>query len=106
MKKEKFIPSKTIVFPTHGKEIIEKFQKEGYICLFNGAPDFIFYKINEDGNIIPESIIFYEYKRVTTRSKNQRIWGDILKKLGLKYAYGCNFNFKEIKILTYIKEYK
>jgi hypothetical protein len=55
------------------KEVVKKYVKEGYKYLHSGWPDFVFFKVDENGNIIKESIRFVEVK---------------LKGNGLRYEQG------------------
>jgi hypothetical protein len=65
------------------KEVLEDFVKKGYQFLRAGHPDFVFYKGN-DSNL--KDIIFVEVKTPKdSLSKEQIIYGKILKTLNLDY---------------------
>lgn len=64
--------------------IKEKYAKQGYKCLRHGFPDFMFFREDEVGNVIPNSIFFCEVKNVNDNLRlNQHKYMEILKTLGL-----------------------
>ncbi len=64
--------------------IKEKYEKQGYKCLSSGFPDFIFFREEDNGNIISNSIFFCEVKSLSDNIKlNQYKCMEILKALGL-----------------------
>lgn len=66
------------------KLIKEKYEKQGYKSIRNGQPDFIFFREDEFGNILPESVFFCEVKGTGDNIRlNQYKCLEILKKLGL-----------------------
>ncbi len=64
--------------------IKEKYEKLGYNYIRNGQPDFIFFKEDDSGNLLPESVFFCEVKGKGDNIRlNQYKCIDILRKLGL-----------------------
>ena len=66
------------------KQIVEKYEREGWRTLRGGAPDFLFLKVNDGGEI-------KDFKFVEVKSDDgeltyeQRIYRKILERLGAKY---------------------
>lgn len=83
------------------KLIKEKYKTQGYKCLRNGQPDFIFFKEDEFGNILTESVFFCEVKGTGDNIRlNQYKCMEILKKLGLNVKLEI---VETVNIKTYVK---
>jgi len=69
------------------KEVVKKYVKEGYKYLHSGWPDFVFFKVDENGNIIKESIKFVEVKlRGDGLRYEQAVMEKIFKSLDLPFS--------------------
>jgi len=66
------------------KLIREKYEKQGYKSLKNGFPDFVFFREDDQGNVIANSIFFCEVKGMNDAVRlDQYKYMEILKSLGL-----------------------
>jgi hypothetical protein len=69
------------------KEVVKKYMKEGYKYLHSGWPDFVFFKVDGNGNIIRESIKFVEVKlRGDGLRYEQAVMEKIFKSLDLPFS--------------------
>jgi hypothetical protein len=69
------------------KEVVKKYVKEGYKYLHSGWPDFVFFKVDENGNIIKESIKFVEVKLKGDGLRyEQAVMEKIFKSLDLPFS--------------------
>jgi hypothetical protein len=69
------------------KEVVKKYVEKGYKYLHSGWPDFVFFKVDENGNIIKESIRFVEVKlRGDGLRYEQGVMEKIFKSLDLPFS--------------------
>ena len=64
--------------------IIERYEQEGWKTLRGGAPDFVFLKLGDNGQIIDQ--VFVEVKSKDAElTYEQSVYRKIIQKLGAKY---------------------
>jgi hypothetical protein len=69
------------------KEVVKKYVEKGYKYLHSGWPDFVFFKVDENGNIIKESIRFVEVKLKGDGLRyEQAVMEKIFKSLDLPFS--------------------
>lgn len=63
------------------KAVQQDYEEDGWIAVRNGAPDWLFVKTDDDGNI--EDVRFIEVKSPNGRVRyEQRVWLEALEFLG------------------------
>lgn len=66
------------------KQVVEKYEREGWKTLRGGAPDFVFLKVNNNGGI--EDFVFVEVKVNGDKlTYDQEVYRKVLETMGAKY---------------------
>lgn len=66
------------------KQVVDKYEQQGWKTVRCGAPDFLFLKIDNKGNIVDHKFVEVKSKQ-NELTYSQEIWKKILKKLGANY---------------------